>query len=178
MEREAVRGTFAERRNLMKKSIILIITTIIFLAAPAVAGQKEDLAKEMLKLTDMQKMMDQMVAQVQQMLTNQLKLQNIPEKDQEKVLQFQNTLTKKILDAMSWDKMEPEYIKLFSTVYTVEELKAIVDFYKSSAGQSMLKKQPMLIQKSLQIAQAKIQSLLPELKKMTEDFAASVKDKK
>lgn len=149
----------------MKKSIILIITTIIFLAAPAVAGQKEDLAKEMLKLTDMQKMMDQMVAQVQQMLTNQLKLQNIPEKDQEKVLQFQNTLTKKILDAMSWDKMEPEYIKLFSTVYTVEELKAIVDFYKSSAGQSMLKKQPMLIQKACRSPRLRYRVCFQNLKK-------------
>jgi len=67
---------------------------------------------------------------------------------------------------------------LFSTVYTVEELKAIVAFYKSPVGQSMLKKQPMLMQKSMQIAQSKIESLLPELKKMTEDFAASVKDKK
>ena len=98
--------------------------------------------------------------------------------NKEKVLQFQNKLTKKILGTMSWDKMEAEYIKLFSTVYTVEELKAIVEFYKSPAGQSMLEKQPMLIQKSIQIAQAKIQGLLPELKKMVEDFAASVKDKK
>ncbi len=162
----------------MKKSIILIITTMIFLVAPAVAGQKEDLAKEMLNLSDMQKMIDQIVAQVQQMQTAQLKLLSIPEKDQEKVLQFQSKLTKKIFDAMSWDKMEAEYITLFSTVYTVEELKAIVAFYKSPVGQSMLKKQPMLMQKSMQIAQSKIESLLPELKKMTEDFAASVKDKK
>ena len=162
----------------MKKSIILIITAIIFLAVPAVAGEKEDLAKEMLKLTDMQKMIDQMAAQVQQMFASQLKALSIPEKDQDKVLQFQNKLTKKIFDALSWDKMEPEYIKLFSTVYTEEELKAIVEFYKSPAGQSMLKKQPMLFQKSMQIAQSKIQSLLPELKKMVEDFAASVKDKK
>ncbi len=162
----------------MKKSIILMIATMIFLVAPAVAGQKEDLAKEMLSLIDMHKMMDQMVAQVQQIQAAQLKGLNIPEKDQEKVLQFQSKVTKKIFDAMSWDKLEPEYITLFSTVYTVEELKAIVEFYKSPVGQSMLKKQPMLMQKTMQIAQSKIQSLLPELKKMTEDFAASVKDKK
>jgi hypothetical protein len=162
----------------MKKSIILMITTMIFLVAPAVAGQKEDLTKEMLNLADMKKMMDQIVAQVQQIQAAQLKSLNIPEKNQEKVLQFQSKLTKKIFDAMSWDKMEPEYITLFSTVYTVEELKAIVAFYKSPAGQSMLKKQPMLMQKSMQIAQSKIQILLPELKKMTEDFAASVKDRK
>jgi len=162
----------------MKKNLILIITAIFFLAVPAVAGEKEDLAKEMLKLTDMQKMIDQMAAQVQQMLTSQLKLQNIPEKDNEKVQQFQKKLSKKILDAVNWDKLEPECIKLFSTVYTEEELKAIVEFYKSPAGQSMLKKQSMLIQMVMQIAQFKIQGLIPELKKMVEDFAASTKDKK
>ncbi len=162
----------------MKKSITLMITTLIFLVAPAVAGQKEDLAKEMLALIDMQKTMSQMVAQVQQIQAAQLKGLNIPEKDQEKVLQFQSKLTKKIFDAMSWNKMEPEYIALFSNVYTVEELKVTVEFYKSPVGQSMLKKQPIVIQKTMQIAQAKVQSLLPELKKMTEDFAASVKNKK
>ncbi len=155
-----------------------MITTLIFLVAPAVAGQKEDLAKEMLALIDMQKTMSQMVAQVQQIQAAQLKGLNIPEKDQEKVLQFQSKLTKKIFDAMSWNKMEPEYIALFSNVYTVEELKVTVEFYKSPVGQSMLKKQPIVIQKTMQIAQAKVQSLLPELKKMTEDFAASVKNKK
>ena len=162
----------------MKKSIIPMITIMIFLVAPAVAGQKEDLAKEMLNLTDMQKMMDQMVAQVQQMQASQLKSLNIPEKDKEKFLQFQKKLTKKFFDAMSWKKMEPEYITLFSSVYTVEELKAIVAFYKSPAGQSMLKKHPMLMQKSMQIAQSKIQDLLPEVRKMIEDFAASVKGEK
>ncbi len=155
-----------------------MITTLIFLVAPAVAGQKEDLAKEMLALIDMQKTMSQMVAQVQQIQAAQLKGLNIPEKDQEKVLQFQSKLTKKIFDAISWNKMEPEYIALFSNVYTVEELKVTVEFYKSPVGQSMLKKQPIVIQKTMQIAQAKVQSLLPELKKMTEDFAASVKNKK
>jgi hypothetical protein len=159
----------------MKRTIILMITVILFLAAPAAAGQKEDLAREMLNLTDMQKVMDQIVAQVQQMQASQLKSIDIPEGDKEKFLQFQNKCTKKIFDAMSWKKMEPEYITLFSSVYTVEELKAIVAFYKSPAGQSMLKKQPMLMQKSMQIAQSKIQDLLPEIRKMTEDFAASVK---
>jgi hypothetical protein len=77
---------------------------------------------------------------------------------------------------MSWKKMEPEFITLFSSVYTVEELKAIVAFYKSPAGQSMLRKQPILMKRSMEIAQSKIQGLLPELKKMTEDFAISVKD--
>ena len=162
----------------MKKIIILIVSTLIFLYVPAVAGQKEDLAKELLNLTDMQKMLDQIVVQIQQMQDSQLKLLDIPKKDQEKFKQFKNKLMKKIFDTMNWEKMETEYIKLYSSTYTIEELKAILEFYKSPAGQSMLKKQPLLMQKVMELAQTQTQNLLPEIKKMTGEFVASIKDEK
>jgi len=76
---------------------------------------------------------------------------------------------------MSWEKMEPEYIKLFSEVYTEDELKAIVEFYKTPAGQSMLKKQPLLMQKSMVISQKQMQALMPEIQKMSQEFKDSIK---
>jgi len=52
------------------------------IALSAFAGTKEDLAKEMLKLMDMQKMTDQLIPQIQQMQMAQMKQMNIPEQDQ------------------------------------------------------------------------------------------------
>lgn len=146
-----------------------------FIAFSAFAGVKEDLSKEMLKLMDMQKMMEQVISQVQQMQMTQMKQLNIPEQDQEKVAEFQRKLNAKLAEAISWDKLEPEYVKLFSEVYTEEELKAIVGFYKTPAGQSMLKKQPLLMQKSMVISQKNIQAAMPEIQRMTQEFKDSMK---
>lgn len=141
----------------------------------AFAGTKEDLSKEMLQLVDMQKNMDSMVGQIQKMQSMQMKQMNIPAEDQEKMAEFQKKLTEKIFDAMKWEKMEPDFIKLFSEVYTEDELKAIVAFYKTPAGQSMLKKQPLLMQKSMEISQKNLMDVMPEIQKMTEEFKDSLK---
>jgi uncharacterized protein len=145
---------------------------------PAVAALKEDLIKEMVRAVDLQKMMDQMVSQLHAMLTAQLRSLNVREEDQEKFQQFNSRLLRKILDAVSWEKMEPEYVKLWSSIYTIDELKAILEFYRSTAGQSMMRKQPLLIQKALEVTQSKMKTLLPELKGMIEEFAASGEEKK
>ena len=82
-----------------------------------------------------------------------------------------------IFNELTWDNIKSEYIKLFVDVYTIIELKGLVQFYKSPAGQSLIKKQPIIMQKSMMISQSKIQKLIPKLKKMTDEFSESIKEK-
>lgn len=157
------------------KAQLITVALGAFIAFSTFAGTKEELSKEMLKLMDMQKMIEQVISQVQQIQMTQMKQLNIPEQDQIKLGEFQIKLNAKLSEAMSWEKMEPEYIKLFSEVYTEDELKAIVGFYTTPAGQSMLKKQPLLMQKSTLISQKQIQSAMPEIQKMIQEFKDSMK---
>ena len=82
-----------------------------------------------------------------------------------------------IFNELTWDNIKSEYIKLFVDIYTIDELKGLVQFYKSPAGQSLIKKQPIIMQKSMMISQSKIQKLIPKLKKMTDEFSESIKEK-
>ena len=72
-------------------------------------------------------------------------------------------------------KIEAEYAKFLIEVYSEEELTAIVNFGKSSVGQSIIKKEPVILGKIMVMMQARIQSVLPEIQKMTRDFSESVK---
>jgi hypothetical protein len=54
-----------------------------------------------------------------------------------------------IFDDFGWDKMKDDFVKIYIDIYSIEELKAIVGFFKSPVGQSMLTKQPLLIKKTL-----------------------------
>ena len=141
------------------------------------AGDKENLAEEIMKLTNMQKMMDQTKVQIQQMQIRVMQQLEVSEKDKKGAAEFQNKINEMIFNELTWDNIKSEYIKLFVDVYTIDELKGLVQFYKSPAGQSLIKKQPIIMQKSMMISQSKIQKLIPKLKKMTDEFSESIKEK-
>ncbi|MCP4350142.1 MAG: DUF2059 domain-containing protein [Desulfobacterales bacterium] len=74
---------------------------------------------------------------------------------------------------MNWDEIKAHYVKIFTEVYTKNELKSIVNFYKSPAGQSMLKKQPLFEEKAMMIIQFNMQRIMPELQKIVHEFLQS-----
>ncbi len=74
-------------------------------------------------------------------------------------------------------KMKPMFVKIYADTYTEEELDGIVAFYKGPAGQAMLLKMPILIQRSMAMSQQMMSDLMPEIQKMAEEEAAKRKDK-
>jgi len=159
------------------KRIIIFTLFLIMLPVLSFAGDKENLAEEIMKLTNMQKMMDQTKVQIQQMQIRVMQQLKVSEKDKKGAAEFQNKINEMIFNELTWDNIKSEYIKLFVDVYTIDELKGLVQFYKSPAGQSLIKKQPIIMQKSMMISQSKIQKLIPKLKKMTDEFSESIKEK-
>ncbi|MGB0125504.1 MAG: DUF2059 domain-containing protein, partial [Silvibacterium sp.] len=85
-------------------------------------------------------------------------------------------LTKKaetiISNALSWDKLEPEYEKLYAAAYTEPQLDDILAFYKSPTGQVMVEKTPVLIARAKTIAQQRLMDAVPQLQQLMKDFAA------
>lgn len=157
-----------------RKSFIILL--LIALPILSFAAEKERLAEEMMKLTEMEKLVDPIIVQMKKMQAQIMTKYDISEENRDKIIQFQKRINSKILTELSWDKMKNDYIKLFADVYTEEELKGIVEFYKSSIGQSLIKKQPQIMQKSMAIAQNKVQSLIPEIRRMTQEFEKSIKN--
>ena len=158
------------------KKILFVICLFLVVPFSAYGEEKIELAKEIMELTNMEKMMDQLKEQVFQ-LQNQLVSQlNIPEDKKEETLEFQKKLTAKIFEIMDFDNLENEYVNLFTSVYTIEELEGIINFYKSSVGKSMLEKQPLIVKKAMEISQNKLKELIPEFQKMSREFELSLKE--
>jgi len=158
----------------MKKLVLVILSLFVF-AGIAQAGAREDLAKEVLKATDIRKMSEQVVSQVLQMQASQLKMIVIPADRTSDETALHDKIHKKLTEAVGWEKLEAEYGKFLVEVYSEEELTALVDFSRSKVGQSILKKEPVILGKIMLLMQTRIQSVLPEIQKMTRDFSESVK---
>jgi uncharacterized protein len=130
---------------------------------------KEEYAKEIIALTDVGKILDQVMAQIKQMQGQLMAQAGIPESEKEKAMALQDKLQALMVEAFDMKKIEPQFIDIFTSVYTIEELKAMSDFYKTPEGKSMIEKQPQVAQKSVQIAQNIVQGLLPEIQKLVEE---------
>jgi hypothetical protein len=82
--------------------------------------------------------------------------------------------TDKMLDMMaqelSWDKMKEDYITLYADTFTEEELKGVIAFYKSPAGQAFLKKQPELMKRSMEMSQKLMLQVMPKIHAMIKEL--------
>jgi hypothetical protein len=75
-----------------------------------------------------------------------------------------------VKDMISWERMEPMMVRVYSKVYTADELKDIAAFYRSPPGQKMLAKMPQAMQESMQM----LQDLMPRMQQIAQELRGTV----
>ena len=159
----------------MKSLIITLVTVAFGIVSDASADNPKKLAEEFLTVIDTRNVLDQMIMQikhVQQQQFSQMGLTESQQKEADKIIEksidFMQT-------EMSWDKMKDDFIAIYTSVFTEEELKALLEFYKSPIGKKFIERQPALIQKSMEIGQKKMLKIIPKIQEMTEGFTGKQK---
>ena len=66
-------------------------------------------------------------------------------------------------EQMDWNVLEPEFTRIYAEVFTEKELRDITAFYQTPLGQLMLSKVPMVITKTNEFTQRRLQAGLPVL---------------
>lgn len=127
----------------MKKLLLLAVVMMvpyISAAQTEIPAEKRQEIEKMLRLTGMEKLMDQMKTQ---MITGlKAQLTRVPDEFWTK---FQEKMdTKELLEKI---------IPLYDKYYTTEDLKAVNAFYQSPAGQKILSTLPQIMQESMKIGQ-------------------------
>jgi hypothetical protein len=148
-----------------------LFAVLLLAAAPALADDASRRAKaeSLLDLMNMRQMQDQVIASMTQMALSQL-----PKDGSETAAKAAAEMTEKLMNLissrMNWDAMRAEYSRLYAESFTEEELDGIVTFYRSPAGQAMLAKMPVLVGKSMEIGQARMRELKPEIDRITREM--------
>jgi hypothetical protein len=52
-------------------------------------------------------------------------------------------------EEMNWNTLKPMFMRIYGDSFTQEELVGVLDFYKTPAGQAMINKMPLVMQKSM-----------------------------
>ena len=159
----------------ISSTVVAVAILLCFGQASAIEPDNRKAAEELLTLTNVEKNLADMRAQIGQMMTAQLQSTNVPENMRDKLAQFQKQLMDTIFEELAFSKMKPVYVDIYSSTFTAEELSGLVSFYKSPVGRAYANKLPALMKRMMEVAQTKMQTLAPRLKKMNDDFIAELK---
>jgi hypothetical protein len=164
----------------MKTTRLLLALLVVTTGAIAQDKDNHDaklaLAREAIAAMKADKMFDGMMAQVKQMASPvPLPAEATPEQRQ-RAEAFRN----KILDLSmeSAKGMIAQMDQLYADIYSEAELKAMVAFFKSPEGQSMLAKQPQVMQRVMVMAQAMQRDLMPKMQQMMAEMKTEMKAEK
>jgi hypothetical protein len=165
----------------MKSVALPLFAALLVLACPTLAHADDasEAAKieELLALTHADRIAGQMVAQMQPMMVETIKKMDLPDDARPMAEEMQKSMMDWLSSKLSWEKMKPLYVKIYADTLTEEDISGAIEFYKTPAGQSLLNKMPMIIQKSIAASQEIVADMIPEIQKLSEDLAKKYKNR-
>jgi len=155
----------------MLKKMALVLCFVLT-CSTAYSGEKEHraLAEELIKITDGDTVMEKMKAQVTMIFQQIASQMNIQEADKPKLEKYSARFDAILKEDMAWEKVKPQYLDLYTSVFTEAETKGLVDFYKSDLGKKVTAKMPDLMQQSMTVARTYMQGVVPKLEALTEEM--------
>ena len=155
----------------MRKMIGLMAAGLVLSVgiANAQEASRRAMAEELLNLMNVQESIQKSIAMLKEMIPAQMEKIN-QATGQAIVPSNVSSHTGKMMDViaqeLSWNKMKDDYITLYAETYTEDEMKGIIAFYKSPAGQAFTKKQPELMKRSMELNQKLMIQIMPKILSM------------
>jgi hypothetical protein len=174
-------------RKLIASAVAVFMAGILTLSAADEAkkndlDQRTKLATEMLETMQVGKMFENSFNSMKQMQTQMIKRMVKKAEDQDKAMKIQSEILDLMQKEFTWEKLKPDFVKLYAETFTTDELQGLIDFNKSPVGQKFIEKQPEMQRKSMMLAQKMVMGIMPKIQKLTKDLqkevAAAQKNKK
>jgi hypothetical protein len=145
-----------------------LLGLIIMVIGPFACAQeltKQAKIERLLDAMNADATINQLFEQIKTMTAAQMPPGATPEQTA-KAREVQDKILDLVKSRISWDKMRPSYIKLYSETFSEEEIGGMLAFYESPAGRAMLAKMPTLLTKLIEVAQAQMNDLQPEIQRI------------
>lgn len=134
-------------------------------------------AESFLMLAHADKLPTPVYMQVQQMFAQRFAETKAPESKRATLESYQAKANAALDQAVGWDKLKPDMIKLYTSSFTESELKDLVAFYQSPLGKKVQAQMPQIQQQSAQIAQSKLEVAVPVVNKLLADMTSELQPK-
>lgn len=152
-----------------------LIVSLNVNAAPASKAS----IQELLQLTQASKMVDTMHQAVLNRINAQMRIAfrgKTPNEEQKQAIKQMHQEVKSLLQQkMSWEQLKPLSVRIYQQSLTQSEVDGIIEFYKTPAGQALIKKMPQVVQSSMQEMQQQMIAVAPQMQKIQQAFIQEMK---
>lgn len=164
----------------MKRFLILPIF-LFTLQVSADEATHKAAVQELLKVTKAEQLLIQSLSPIEG-IQKQLIVQLTEGKDRDSARAVADQVLKSsnevVMAKLSWTAMEAEYTRVYMRFFSEEEVRGMVEFYKSPLGQKVLEKTPALMGEIVQMTSNKIDEVVPEIQAAAQKSAEEVLKKK
>lgn len=135
-------------------------------------------AERFLLLARADKLAVPVYAQVQQMFAQRFAESNAPQSEKAVLETYQAQANAALEQAVGWDKLKPDMVKLYTSNFNEQEMKDLIRFYESPLGKKVLDKMPTLTAQSAQLTQGKLEAAVPKVNQLLAEMTTKLTPKK
>ncbi|PTS86865.1 hypothetical protein DBR00_00195 [Pseudomonas sp. HMWF032] len=135
-------------------------------------------AERFLVLARADKLAVPVFAQVQQMFAQRFAESNAPQSEKAVLETYQAQANTALEQAVGWDKLKPDMVKLYTSNFNEQEMKDLIRFYESPLGKKVLEKMPTLTAQSAQLTQGKLETAVPKVNQLLAEMTTKLTPKK
>ena len=160
-------------RKLLAFAVLLIACSAH--AAPA----SEESIDKLLAITKTEALMESMYGSMEQVMRKSLAqaMQGKPVSEEQQ--RFLDGVPVRFVAVMkeelAWAKLKPQFVQLYRDTFEQEEIDGLIAFYGSPAGQALIHKMPVVMQKSMAMMQSMMQSISPKMMAAVKEALAQAK---
>lgn len=162
-------------------SVTLVADAAVTHAAAAIPATMAD-AQAVVSKMRFEEMMDRAMEGQRKMLANQFQRMSAQMTaqgaDAAEVAAFQKKITDEIFGALDPKGLKDDVTKIYSEVFTKQELDQLSAFYSTPVGEMLTSKQPDVQEKLGAVIQAKMMEVMPRVQQMGRDFSLAQKAKR
>lgn len=164
----------------MNKLFAFLAVLLISVSASAAATAKKPvderiaLSIELMQIMNFDQTMQSMQGQMRGMMEEQFKSYATCEAAQPVLREFSGKLSDRMMGYLTDENLKVDIAAVYADVFTVEELRGVIDFYRSPIGKKLIERMPELMQKSMVITQDRMKAMMPELKALGEEYGARI----
>ena len=144
---------------------------VLVLLPSALLAQTEshiEAAKELLSVTNARASAEQGFDQVYPLLNSMSQDYPLSEEHRKSLVEDTQETMEFIKRELNWSVLEPRLVKVYVDVYSEDELRGLIEFYKSPLGQKFIEKTPEIMKANAQMTLELMRELMPKLREMQE----------
>lgn len=154
--------------------LILLLCTLTSVAR-ADDTTKHAKVEKLLDIMHLDRMVSTTVDVVSTQMKSQLDLSRMTPAQQETSKQFMDQVLSLVKANITWQKMKPDFVEVYSKTFSEEEIDAMYSFYSTPVGQAVLEK-ALALQQSMQSMQSVNQELLQKIKPLSDEYEKKMRE--